>query len=74
MFRFIIPFPDGTVWDVPIGAQDLDGAFEQYRRYWWNPLTTGAIGVWHNHALVTRVLPEFDPDTEENLPKLEPWP
>jgi hypothetical protein len=57
--------------DVPIGATDLDSAFEQYRRYWWNPLTTGAVGVWHNHALVARVLPVFDSDTALNRLELE---
>jgi hypothetical protein len=74
MFFFIKPFLDGTVWTVTIGAKDLDEAYDQYRRYHWNVETTGAVGVWMNHALLARVVPVYDEATEENYPKLELWP
>ena len=44
MFRFIQPFPDGTVWNVTPG-EDLAEVNDLFRRYWWNPCTAGAIVV-----------------------------
>lgn len=74
MFSFIIPFMDGTVWDVRIGAKDLASAVDQYNRLWWNPGTTGSIGVWHNHCLCGRILPVYNMQTDQNDPLFQPWP
>jgi hypothetical protein len=74
MFRFIVPFSDGTVWDVAIGATDLAAAVNQYIRFYWNPGTTGAIAVWHNAALTGRILPVFNIQTECNDPLFQSWP
>ena len=71
MFRFILPFPDNTVLNVAIGANDLPAAFEQFTRDWWNCGMTGAIGVWQNHALVARVLVAMDKDTGDLVPYLQ---
>jgi len=65
MFRFIMPLDDGSVVNVPIGATDLEAAFRLFRRDWWNVEMTRSIGVWHNAALVGRVLPIYDQGTEE---------
>lgn len=74
MFRFIIPFQDLSVWDVAIGATDLDAAVDQYLRLYWNPCTVGAIAVFHNHALVGRIIPKSTPETEDNVPLFQEWP
>jgi hypothetical protein len=71
MFRFILPHLDGRITDIAIGAKDLAAAFEQFARDWWRPDMTGAIGVWHNHALVARVLPTTDRQTGEIKPFMQ---
>ena len=35
---------------------------------------SGAIAVFHNHALVARVLPIYNIQTEEAEPLLQEWP
>ena len=70
MFRFLFPFEDNTVLNIAIGARDLAGAFDQYRRYWHNPGLFGAIAVYHNAALVARVLPILNTETDELEPQL----
>lgn len=74
MFRFLIPFPDGTVWDVAIGANTLEDAVDQYTKLWWNVTTPGAIAVYHNTCLAGRILPVYNPQTDENEPLFQPWP
>ena len=73
MYRFIIPFNDGSVWDVAIGANSLDEAVDQYARLWWNPCTAGAIAVYFNQCLEGRILPVLDNETGENVPLYQPW-
>lgn len=65
MFRFIMPFDDGTVLNIAIGAKDVDAAFHQFRIQWWNCGMSRAIGVWHNAALTHRVLPIYDQGKDE---------
>jgi hypothetical protein len=74
MFRFLIPFSDMTVWDVAIGAIDLEAAVDEYKRFWWNPCTPGAIAVFHNQCLAGRILPILNEETGENEPLFQPWP
>jgi hypothetical protein len=70
-YRFLLPFPDGTVRNVPPGDRDLAEAYDLFRRYWWDPGTVGAIAVSHNHALVARVLPVLNIQSEKNEPLLQ---
>jgi hypothetical protein len=74
MYRFIIPFSDGKVWDLAIGANSLAEAVDQYQRYYWNPCTPGAIAVFFNHCLEGRILPILDQQSGENVPLFQPWP
>jgi predicted HicB family RNase H-like nuclease len=74
VWRFVIPYADGTIMNVALGGKDIGKAFSELRRYYWNPETPGAIGVWHNYALVARVLPVFNVETERNEPLLQLWP
>jgi hypothetical protein len=74
VFRFLQPFSDGTVWNVTPGGRDLAEAYDLFRRYWWNPTTVGAIAVYHNAALVARVLPVYNIQTECNDPLFQEWP
>lgn len=73
MYRFLIPFADGSVWNVAIGAKDLTDAVDQYQRYHWNPNTTGAVAVYFNHCLEGRIIPVYDEATDENRPRFEQW-
>lgn len=68
MFHFVFPRSNGTVFHVAIGAASVSVAFEQFARDWWTE-DLGAIGVWHNAALVCRVLPVMQQQTGE----LEPF-
>ena len=36
MFRFILPFTDGTVINIALGGnKDVHEAFSEFRRYYW---------------------------------------
>jgi hypothetical protein len=74
MFHFIVPFSDGTAWHVMLGGRDTADAVDQYIRLYWNPGTTGAVGVWHNSCLAGRILPVFNIKTECNDPLFQSWP
>lgn len=66
MFFFIMPRPDLTIFHLAIGARDLNHAFEQFQRDWFRPEEhTRAIGVWMNAALIARVLPITDIQTDK---------
>lgn len=65
MFRFILPFEDGTVLNIALGGKDVEAAFSEFRRNWWTVEMTRSIGVWHNAALVGRVLPIYDQGRDE---------
>ena len=71
MYRFIHPYPDGRVFNRVVGGKDLQAAFETFAREHWLPELTSAIGVWHNAALVARVLPAWDNETGEPVPYLK---
>ena len=71
MFRFVFPFQDNTVFNVALGGKDLAAAFDEFRRYWWNPGIPARIGVWHNAALVAAVLPVYNEQTGENDPVMQ---
>jgi hypothetical protein len=73
VFRFVLPFSDGTVFNVALGGKDLAEAYSEYKRYYWSCETPGAIAVFHNAALVARVLPVYDEETDSMRPKLKMW-
>lgn len=61
-----MPRADGTVYCILIGARDLEQAFQQFRDHWFSPLDhTRSVGVWQEAALVARVLPITDRNTDE---------
>jgi hypothetical protein len=74
MWHFMFPFSDGTASHLILGGNDLAQAYDEFKRYFWNPCTPGAIGVWQNGALVARILPGLDQETGENVPLLQEWP
>jgi hypothetical protein len=74
VWRFILPFSDGTVFSVALGGKDLAEAYSEYTRYYWSCETPGAIAVFHNAALVGRVLPIYDEATDAMRPTLDLWP
>lgn len=65
MFRFIMPFEDGTVLNVALGGKDVEAAFAEFRRNWWTVEMTRAVAVFHNSALTHRVLPIYDSGKDE---------
>jgi hypothetical protein len=70
MFRFLHPYPDGRVFNRVVVGSDLQAAFETFVRDHWLPELTGAIGVWHNAALVARVLLAWNSETGDSVPYL----
>ena len=71
MFRFIAPLADNQLFHVALGGRDLYAAFDEFRRHWWQSHIPSAIAVYHNHALVARVLPTLNLETLEMEPRLE---
>ncbi len=76
MFRFLRPIYNNnnlSTEDVPIGAVDLESAVRQYNQYWWRQNNVGVVAVFHNHALVGRIIPRYNESTEEVEPEFQPW-
>lgn len=71
MYRFLHPHTNGTLTDIMIGADDLAGAFEQFRAIWWRPNLTGCVGVWRNSCLEARIVPVLNVQTGELEPLLQ---
>lgn len=74
MFRFICPSSPTTVFDLALGGKDLAAAFKEFADFWWSDTAPGAYAVFHNHALVARVLAEHDEETDRLRPVLQEWP
>ena len=74
MFRFLYPATETAAFDLVIDAPTIAVAFEEYRRLWWDDNWIGSVAVFERERLVARVVPEADPETGRNEPRLEPWP
>lgn len=74
MFRFMYPQTATTVFDLALGGKDLAAAFKEFADFWWSDTAPGAYAVFHNAALVARVLAEYDEETGRLRPVLQEWP
>jgi hypothetical protein len=74
MYRFLYPQTETTAFDMVIRASSLEAAFEHYKDLWWDDRWVGHVAVFELERLVGRVVPEINPDSGRNEPRLELWP
>lgn len=76
MYHYVRPRADGTIYHLTLGGRDLAHSFVQFASHWWTAGDhTRSTGVWHQAALVARVLTVLNSQMGEVEPFLQvPFP
>ena len=73
MYHILFPFADGTAYHLMLGGKTLADAFDEYRRYHYNPCIPGSLAVYHHGALVGRIEHALCVDSGDTEPILQLW-